>query len=94
MIECLGQPTPTSGQLLRAYLSSFNFKKFNTEESLRVMLSNFFLIGESQQINRVSEQLSKNLYENDQQKMESEDNVYVFCSAVLILNTDLHNPMN
>ena len=58
------------------------------------MLSNFFLIGESQQINRVSEQLSKNLYENDKEKMENEDNVYVFLSAVLILNTDLHNPMN
>ena len=26
--------------------------------------------------------------------MDSSDNVYLFCSALLILNTDLHNPMN
>lgn len=58
------------------------------------MLSNFFLIGESQQINRVSEQLSKYLYENDKEKYHHPDNVYMFCSALLILNTDLHNPQN
>ena len=45
MIECLGQPTDNSAKLRGLYLDTFNFKKYNIEESLRIMLSNFFLIG-------------------------------------------------
>lgn len=64
---------------------------------MRLFTSNFFLTGESQQIGRVIDTITQ-LYFSHQDPsarlLRSSDATYTFANAILILNTDLHNPKN
>ena len=59
--------------------------------------SNFFLTGESQQIARVLDTITRFFFSRQEEGnriLQSSDAVYTFANAILILNTDLHNPKN
>ena len=59
--------------------------------------SNFFLTGESQQIARILDTITKFYYSHQEEThrvLKSSDATYTFANAILILNTDLHNPKN
>lgn len=92
MIEVLGLNTPTSKSLLKRYMESFKLEGYPVEQALRIVLTNFFLIGESQQLNRVIEELT--LHISHSSKTRDWDSIYLQATAILMLNTDLHNPMN
>ena len=72
-------------------------KEHNLEEFIRLFTSNFFLTGESQQIARILDTITQFYYNHQQQShlsLKSSDATYTFANAILILNTDLHNPKN
>ena len=67
------------------------------EEFIRMFTSNFFLTGESQQIFRVLDTITKFYFSRQEEAnriLHSSDAVYTFANAILLLNTDLHNPKN
>jgi Sec7-like guanine-nucleotide exchange factor len=64
---------------------------------MRLFTSNFFLTGESQQIGRVMDTITQLYYRHQESEniiLKSSDATYTFANAILILNTDLHNPKN
>ena len=65
---------------------------------MRLFTSNFFLTGEAQQIARVMDTITKLYFKHQdpekEEALKSSDATYTFANAILILNTDLHNPKN
>jgi Sec7-like guanine-nucleotide exchange factor len=64
---------------------------------MRLFTSNFFLTGESQQIGRVMDTITQLYFSHQDESnriLKSSDATYTFANAILILNTDLHNPKN
>lgn len=64
---------------------------------MRLFTSNFFLTGESQQIARVMDTITQLYFKHQEESkriIKSSDSTYTFANAILILNTDLHNPKN
>jgi hypothetical protein len=64
---------------------------------MRLFTSNFFLTGESQQIGRVMDTITQLYFRHQEEAsriLKSSDATYTFANAILILNTDLHNPKN
>ena len=67
------------------------------EEFIRFLISNFFLWGEAQQITRVLDNLTVYFYKHNPISaaiFKNSDAVYTFANAIVILNTDQHNPKN
>ena len=62
------------------------------DEALRDMLTTFRLPGESQQIDRIMMTFAKRFFESGPEEVHSEDAAYVLAFAVVMLNTDQHNP--
>lgn len=64
---------------------------------MRLFTSNFLLTGESQQIGRVMDTITQLYFRHQDPEariLKSSDATYTFANAILILNTDLHNPKN
>lgn len=99
MIDVFSTDNKTSAELFTAYTELIlkQCKQHNLEEFIRLFTSNFFIAGESQQIARVMDTITQ-LYFNRQEQnniiLRSSDATYTFANAILILNTDLHNPKN
>ncbi|KAF1955729.1 Sec7-domain-containing protein [Byssothecium circinans] len=79
--------------LLHAFMCLFDFKGLRVDEALRQLLNSFRLPGESQLIERIVIEFSKQYYEQAQpEDIANEDAIYVLIYAVIMLNTDQHNP--
>ena len=95
----MGTEHHVSGQLFSAYaeLMLQQCKEHNLEEFIRMFTSNFFLTGESQQIARILDIITKFFYSHQSESnrvLKTSDATYTFANAILLLNTDLHNPKN
>lgn len=72
-------------------------ENISLEEFIRFLISNFFLWGEAQQIQRVLDKLTVYYYSHNPISaaiFKNSDVVYTFANAIIILNTDQHNPKN
>ncbi|KAF2645418.1 Sec7-domain-containing protein [Massarina eburnea CBS 473.64] len=79
--------------LLHAFMCLFDFTGLRVDEALRQLLNAFRLPGESQLIERIVIEFSKQYYEQAQpEDIANEDAIYVLIYAVIMLNTDQHNP--
>jgi brefeldin A-resistance guanine nucleotide exchange factor 1 len=79
--------------LLHAFMSLFDFTGLRVDEALRQLLNTFRLPGESQLIERIIIEFSKQYYEQAQpEDIANEDAIYILIYAVIMLNTDQHNP--
>ncbi|EAX96469.1 Sec7 domain containing protein [Trichomonas vaginalis G3] len=79
-------------ELLRAYFNELDLKK-PFLDALRVSLNgSMFLPGESQMIERVVEQFSRCYMEQNPGIFPNEDAPIVISFALIMLNSDLHNP--
>ncbi|OQS05153.1 hypothetical protein THRCLA_02667 [Thraustotheca clavata] len=81
-------------QLLHAYVAAFDFQDMYLVEALRVFLSSFRLPGEAQQIDRILECFSKQVFEQCRERAlfaSSVDVPYLLSFSIIMLNTDLHN---
>jgi golgi-specific brefeldin A-resistance guanine nucleotide exchange factor 1 len=95
-------------RVLEKYIDSFNFRGMALDDALRFFLSHFRLPGEGQMIDRIVQRFSTKFFEDnrgyhpqttDAKKLsewfefQSSDAAYVLTFSIIMLNTDLHNPM-
>ena len=79
--------------LLSAFLDLFNFSNRRVDEALREMLGFFRLPGESALIERIVAVFSEKYCANSTPKdIADKDSVFVLTYAIIMLNTDQHNP--
>ena len=79
--------------LLRAFLDLFDFSGKRVDEALRELLGTFRLPGESQLIERIVTVFSEKYCVNSTpEDVADKDSVYVLTYAIVMLNTDQHNP--
>lgn len=79
--------------LLRAFLDRFDFTGKRVDEALRELLNSFRLPGESQLIERIVTVFSQNYCASTElDGIANEDAVFTLTYAIIMLNTDQHNP--
>ena len=79
--------------LLRAFLDLFDFSGKRVDEALRELLGTFRLPGESQLIERIVTVFSEKYCDNSTpEDVADKDSVYILTYAIVMLNTDQHNP--
>ncbi|KZT03523.1 Sec7-domain-containing protein [Laetiporus sulphureus 93-53] len=83
---------PESIDVLKAFMSLFDFQDKSVADAMRELLETFRLPGESQQINRITETFAEVYFAAEPAEVKSQDAVYVLAYSIILLNTDLHNP--
>lgn len=79
--------------ILRAFLECFDFSGKRVDEALRTLLESFRLPGEAPLIERIIESFSETYCAKAELvDVADKDAVYILTYAMLILNTDQHNP--
>ncbi|KAF2083553.1 Sec7-domain-containing protein [Saccharata proteae CBS 121410] len=80
-------------EILSAFMESFDFTGQRVDEALRQLLNSFRLPGESQLIERIVTDFAEKYCANDTPEgIADKDAVYVLTYAIIMLNTDQHNP--
>lgn len=83
----------TNEQLLRAFMDLFDFNDKRVDEALRELLNSFRLPGEAPLIERIVEVFSEKYCSGaTPEGIAGKDAVHVLAYAIIILNTDQHNP--
>ena len=90
--EILGGSGERNINILKHYVSLFNFKGSSFEHAFRQFLSSFQIPGEAQMIDRVMEQFGQKYYNDNPTLFSSPDTVYVLSFSTLMLHTDAHHP--
>ena len=78
--------------LLVEYVRHFAFAKLALDTALRTFLDTFRLPGEAQSIDRIMEQFAAHFLEQNPGHFSSPDTIHVLAFALIMLNTDAHNP--
>jgi hypothetical protein len=79
-------------EILRNFVSLFDFRNLSFESAFRQFLSKFQVPGEAQMIDRVMEQFGSKFYTDNPGLFSCADTVYVLAFSTLILHTDAHHP--
>ncbi|CAG5085057.1 Oidioi.mRNA.OKI2018_I69.PAR.g10801.t2.cds [Oikopleura dioica] len=80
-----------AGELLTAFLDTFDFTGQRIDEGLRSFLNTFRLPGEAPVIQRLLEAFARPWHEANGNCFHNDDSVVVLAYAVIMLNTDQHN---
>ncbi|KAF2470301.1 uncharacterized protein BDR25DRAFT_33708 [Lindgomyces ingoldianus] len=87
----LGDFTPSSLRLRRAFFELFNWSGFNILMAMRDLCGKLVLKAETQQVDRILMSLSERWCQcNPNHGFKATDVVHTICYSVLLLNTDLH----
>jgi brefeldin A-resistance guanine nucleotide exchange factor 1 len=79
--------------ILSAFIGQFDFKGLRADEALRQLLQSFRLPGESQLIERIVVEFSEQYFNSAKpENIANADAIYVLSYAIIMLNTDQHNP--
>ncbi|KAF9262202.1 Sec7-domain-containing protein [Marasmius fiardii PR-910] len=84
---------PENVDVLKAFMDLFDFKNKLIADAMRELLETFRLPGESQQIDRITYTFASKYFAAGPEEIKSEDAVYVLAFSIIMLNTDLHNPV-
>ena len=80
-------------ELLRSFLDLFDFSGKRVDEALRDLLNSFRLPGESQLIERIVTVFCQRYCSSTElEDIANEDAVFTLTYAIIMLNTDQHNP--
>ncbi|KAF5098984.1 hypothetical protein D0Z00_001850 [Geotrichum galactomycetum] len=87
---------PSNKIYLDHFIELFEFSNTSIDEALRDLFTSFRLPGESQQIERIIEKFAEQYIAGSGNVKEvfDKDAAFVLSYAVIMLNTDLHNPQN
>eukprot|EP00250_Pteridium_aquilinum_P021613 c25178_g1_i1 orf=72-5432(+) len=91
--EYLGQHEEFPLAVMHAYVDAMNFKGMKFDVAIREFLKGFRLPGEAQKIDRIMEKFAERYCRDNPSLFDSADAAYVLAYAVIMLNTDAHNPM-
>ncbi|XP_049848447.1 ankyrin repeat, PH and SEC7 domain containing protein secG-like [Schistocerca gregaria] len=78
--------------LRKAFVKRLNFENLTLDQAIREYLQKFLLPGEAQQISRIIECMAHRYVENNPATFPDEDTAFLLSFAIIILNTDAHNP--
>eukprot|EP01043_Picozoa_sp_COSAG02_P058727 COSAG02_NODE_7357_length_3048_cov_2.695901_3_plen_799_part_01 len=90
--EYLGKNSEFNQIVLRAYIGQLDFKGQMVDEAMRTMYACFIPPGESQQIERINKEFSDGYVRQNPDVFSNPGNVEFMGFAIMMLNTDLHNP--
>ncbi|KAL4561395.1 hypothetical protein LXL04_033561 [Taraxacum kok-saghyz] len=91
--DYLGQHEDFPLAVMHAYVDSMNFSGMKFHSAIREFLKGFRLPGEAQKIDRIMEKYAERYCADNPGLFKSADTAYVLAYAVIMLNTDAHNPM-
>ncbi|CAH8609100.1 unnamed protein product [Heterobilharzia americana] len=78
--------------VLAAFVRQFNFVGVPIDEALRVYVEAFRLPGEAPLIQRIMEHFAEHWYKSNNAPFADVDAAFTLAYAILMLNTDQHNP--
>lgn len=98
--EFFGKFSSFHQKVLQLFLGKFNFTGLTLDQAIRLMVCNFFLAGEAQQIDRILLLFAEVYYSqnsdredlNSSEEIMNADIAYILSFSIFMLNTDLHNP--
>ena len=90
--EYLGENLEIPLKVLDCYANTYNFKNLHIIDSIRLFLSGFQLPGEGQKIDRIMQKMAEKYYKDNPQMYETADCAYYLAFAIIMLQTDTHNP--
>ncbi|XP_035549064.1 brefeldin A-inhibited guanine nucleotide-exchange protein 5 isoform X3 [Juglans regia] len=79
--------------VMHAYVDSMKFSGMKFDNAIREFLKGFRLPGEAQKIDRIMEKFAERYCADNPGLFKNADTAYVLAYAVIMLNTDAHNPM-
>ncbi|KAM7505722.1 hypothetical protein LguiB_004626 [Lonicera macranthoides] len=79
--------------VMHAYVDSMKFSGMKFGTAIREFLRGFRLPGEAQKIDRIMEKFAERYCADNPGLFKNADTAYVLAYAVIMLNTDAHNPM-
>lgn len=91
--DYLGQHEEFPLSVMHAYVDSMNFSGMTFGTAIREFLSGFRLPGEAQKIDRIMEKFAERYCADNPALFKNADTAYVLAYAVIMLNTDAHNPV-
>lgn len=91
--DYLGQHEDFPVSVMHAYVDSMKFSGMKFSTAIRELLSGFRLPGEAQKIDRIMEKFAERYCADNPGLFKNADTAYVLAYAVIMLNTDMHNPM-
>ncbi|XP_078429515.1 HOPM interactor 7 isoform X2 [Wolffia australiana] len=91
--EYLGQHEEFPVAVMHAYVESMQFSGLKFVPAIREFLRGFRLPGEAQKIDRIMEKFAERYCADNLGIFENADAAYVLAYAVIMLNTDAHNPL-
>lgn len=91
--EYLGQYEEFPLAVMHAYVDSMKFSGLKFDTAIREFLRGFRLPGEAQKIDRIMEKFAERYCADNPGLFKNADTAYVLAYAVIMLNTDAHNPM-
>ena len=74
------------------YVDQLEFSGLKFDDAIRLFLSGFRLPGESQKVDRVMEKFAERYTLQNEDVFPSADTAFILSFAVIMLQTDLHNP--
>ncbi|XP_059461146.1 brefeldin A-inhibited guanine nucleotide-exchange protein 5 [Corylus avellana] len=91
--DYLGQHEEFPLAVMHAYVDSMKFSGMKFDNAIREFLKGFRLPGEAQKIDRIMEKFAERYCADNPSLFTNADTAYVLAYAVIMLNTDAHNPM-
>ncbi|XP_047309757.1 brefeldin A-inhibited guanine nucleotide-exchange protein 5-like [Impatiens glandulifera] len=91
--DYLGQHEEFPIAVMHSFVDSMNFSGMKFDVAVREFLRGFRLPGEAQKIDRIMEKFAERYCANNPGLFKKADTAYVLAYAVIMLNTDAHNPM-
>uniref|UniRef100_A0A2P2KPC1 Brefeldin A-inhibited guanine nucleotide-exchange protein 5 n=4 Tax=Rhizophora mucronata TaxID=61149 RepID=A0A2P2KPC1_RHIMU len=91
--DYLGQHEDFPLAVMHAYVDSMEFSGMKFDAAIREFLKGFRLPGEAQKIDRIMEKFAERYCADNPGLFKNADTAYVLAYAVIMLNTDAHNPM-
>ena len=90
--ELLGSHDVDALRVMKAYADAHDFAGLELDEALRAFVRPFRVPGEAQKIDRLVERFAARHCECNPSHFQDSDQAYVLAFAVVMLNTDAHNP--
>lgn len=79
-------------RVLHHYVDALDFAGVKFDDAIRLFLSGFRLPGESQKVDRIMEKFAERYTLQNEEVFPSADTAFILSFAVIMLQTDLHNP--
>jgi cytohesin len=89
--EYIGNPDEFQQLVCDELFKLYDFKNRTLDHALRLLLLQFRLPGEAQQIDRILEKFAQHYFLQNPNIFLSSDTAYVLSFSLIMLNTDLHN---